>query len=439
MVNPCVKFKVDSAQVNSMLNNANHSYRRKKTVQALSLILPLSIPQILNSETADFTLQPVKINHRGVGDYVVNQTEDDGTGLVSNTLSWAILQANTEPGHQVIILENDIKMTGVMKRLIDSDLEIKSAGSIVAIDGDNQYRPLFIKSGQVDLSRLNLINGKAEGSKPGYYGSGGGAGMGGSLFIYSGDVSLDQVNISDSTASSADTFVVGFGGGGMFYTGERGRGGAGLFTEYVANSGAYGGYGNYQNIDSQFGQGGDYGYGFGGGDGGFGAGGGFDYTYETGHALGGDGGFGGGAGGATTYYSSFTIGRGGFGGGSGKFPGYGATNYGAAMGGAVFMRSGNLTMRNVNLVDNTAIANLDSKGLGGAIFILHSTSNTNGNDQGMPAQLPVVTGCNMLFNNNSANSDPGLPLNNDDIFDLAGLYIDLGDCEADLIFKTSFE
>ncbi|MGJ8663755.1 MAG: choice-of-anchor D domain-containing protein [Marinicella sp.] len=380
---------------------------------------------------------------KDVGDFVVDQSEDDGTGLVPNTLSWSILQANLSPGPQIITLENDVKITGVMKRLVDSDVTIKSSGRIVDIDGDNRYRPLFIKSGQVVITRLNFIDGKAKGGGKSHsstwHDGSGGAGMGGSVFMYDGQVMLSGVKFFSSKASASNTSVNGKSGGGMFYDGERDEHGGGLFEETTSNC-SYGGYGRYQNNDPNFGMG--------GGrfpcssQAGFGGGGSYDYTYEGGSAVGGNGGFGGGGGGAYSYYYSNTPGNGGFGGGGGV-PGYGASGIGAAMGGAIFVRSGQLEMSHVQMLDNEASSRGDSKGLGGAIFIIHTLENPNGNNQGMPTVLPVVSGCNMTFQNNVAGDDVGTVFNNNDIFDLAGRYTDLDECEVelefDLIYESGFE
>ncbi|MFK8012841.1 MAG: choice-of-anchor D domain-containing protein, partial [Marinicellaceae bacterium] len=61
------------------------------------------------------------------------------------------------------------------------------------------------------------------------------------------------------------------------------------------------------------------------------------------------------------------------------------------------------------------------KGLGGGIFVLHSTTNSNGNNQGMPTQLATVTACELSFSNNTAADDPNSIQNNDDVFDLSSL------------------
>ena len=59
-------------------------------------------------------------------EFAVTEPLDDGTGLQTNTLSWAILQANTNPGADHITLSTDVTTTGVMKRLVDSDVTLTS-------------------------------------------------------------------------------------------------------------------------------------------------------------------------------------------------------------------------------------------------------------------------------------------------------------------------
>ncbi|MEI2420698.1 Ig-like domain-containing protein, partial [Arthrospira platensis SPKY2] len=71
------------------------------------------------------------------------------------------------------------------------------------------------------------------------------------------------------------------------------------------------------------------------------------------------------------------------------------------------------------------------QGLGGAIFAMKSTTNTNGNHQGMPSDLPVVQLGNVSFTSNSAaNADGTAPAdgvgedqNNNDIFGTIGTFI----------------
>ncbi len=342
----------------------------------------------------------------------VTQPFDNGSGSEAGSLSWAILQANTNPGPDLIELQTDVTLTGVMKRLIDSDVTLSSDGITRSISGNDQYRPLFVKSGAVTMQRIIVSNSRAEGGATG--GGGSGAGLGGALFIYDGQVNLDQVTIQDSVSIGGNGGGIGYGGGGIFGDPNYG-GGGGLFANATNSNGGYGGYGNYQNISSDFGQGSDYSYvgpalnaGFGGGGGG---------SYQGG---GGHGGFGGGGG----YSYLDSAGDGGFGGGGGPgggAPGFGGVyRFGAGLGGGIFIRSGELDLNNVTFENNSTLRQTPAvEALGGALFVMHTSSNTNGNDQGMPAQLPNVTGCGVSFINNSAASSPGTSNNNNDFFDLA--------------------
>lgn len=349
----------------------------------------------------------------------VTEAQDDGTGLVANTLSWAILQANTTAGADTIELNTDVTITGVMKRLIDSDTTLQSDATRRTIDGNNQFRPLFIKSGQVTIQNLDIENGRAQGGRASMGGKG--AGLGGSVFVYDGNVAFSQVEIVDSI-SVGGQHGGSNGGAGMFGGSLPGcSGGGGLFADCINSNGAYGGYGNYRNSDPMFGQGGDGGYYAHGGSGGFGAGGGEGY-----YGNGGSGGFG--AGGGYSYYDQ--AGNGGFGGGAGKsgFGSEGSAGFGgnsqwaAGFGGGIFVRNGNVSIQNSYFLSNEAISlgspGQEPEGFGGALFVLHTTQNSNGNNQGMPITLPTVTGCGVIFSNNSADTDPGLSNNNDDIFDL---------------------
>jgi hypothetical protein len=331
---------------------------------------------------------------------VVTVSSDNGLGDTENTLSWAIKESNAIPGDDTITLATDVTITGVMKRLIDSNVTIQSDGTRRTISGNDQFRPLFIKSGQVTLNGFDVINGLAQGGR----GFTGGAGMGGSLFIYAGDVAINNLSFSDSLASGGINNASSEGGGGMF--GNANDGGGGLFAAASGNTGGHGGfYGN-------FGRGGDAGVS--GDDGFFGGGGGGGSLATLGA---GEGGFGAGGGGGAA-----SGGRGGFGGGADGIPGFGATLHGAGMGGAVFIRSGDVTINNTEFNNNEAQATDGASGLGGSLFILHSTVNGDGfpSQQGMPSTLATVSGCGNSFSNNSATHDAGTANNSNDLFDIGG-------------------
>ncbi len=359
----------------------------------------------------------------------VTEANDDGTGLVANSLSWAILQANTTPGPDLIELNTDVTITGVMKRLIDSDTTLQSDATRRTIDGNNQFRPLFIKSGQVVIQDLDIENGLAQGGG----GNAAGAGMGGAIFVYDGTVEVAAVSLRNATAvGGGGCSATCRAGGGMFGT-SAGYNGGGLFANADANQGGYGGYGNYQTNDPAFGQGGEgqssyvqgerggFGAGgaggqyAGGGDGGFGGGGGYTYSYNySGNYTGGFGGFGGGGGSSHDFIDY--LGEPGFG---------GFLTRAAGFGGSVFIRSGSLAFSDVTMTGNSAHSSVasyqgdTSQGYGGALFVMHTLNNSNGNNHGMPSSLPTVTGCGVVFANNTADTDPDTANNNDDVFDLA--------------------
>ncbi len=380
------------------------------------MALCLASSSVLSVNTAQAGIFPVTVNN------------DNGTGLVANTLSWAILQANQSPGADEILLQTDVTVTGVMKRLIDSDTTLTSDTTRRTISGNDEFRPLFIKSGQVTIKNVDIRNGLAKGGGSGEGGDG--AGLGGCLFIYDGDISINNSGFNHCNAINSEQHYFGqTGGGGMF--GRSHRGGGGLFSRATNNNGAYNGYGNYQNIDSDFAQGGRYGDLSHGGNGGFGAGGGYGY-----YGNGGNGGFGGGGGYTLDFgLSLYFGGKGGFGAGGGKAwensPNDGEAGFGgdgqnsAGMGGAIFIRSGSVDFLNSEIHNSSATKNNSTpnqaEAFGGGIFVLHTLQNTNGNNQGMPASLPAVKICDLWFDGNQAETAPQSSNNNNDYFDLADL------------------
>ena len=364
-------------------------------------------------------------------EFDVTQSTDDGSGSIANTLSWAILQANNSPGVDSITLNSDVSVEGVMQRLINSDVTIRSDQTHRTIDGNDMFRPLFIKSGSVTIENLTITRGRAEGGD----GAAAGAGLGGALFLYDGELNISDVTIENSTAvgGQGTSNSIGYddGGGGMFRNAIASGGGNLLGTQPSAA---------YQDNDPRFG----LGAGNATDSGGFG-GGGAGSAYAGTH-----GGFGGGGGSCYCAYGG-SAGRGGFGAASGVnyytgsfTDGFGAAyGDGAGLGGAIFVRSGSLDMKNIEFNNNEATGDA-SQGLGGALFVIHTLSNTNGNNSGMPASLPIVTGCEVTFVNNLATSDTGSSNNNDDVFDLAdrinqdsGILL-TSTCE-DLIFSDGFE
>ncbi len=262
------------------------------------------------------------------------------------------------------------------------------------------------------------------------------------MFIYDGNVSLTNVAFTNNIAQGGFGGNSGNGGGGGMF-GNGSGGGGGLFGNALGDAG-YGGNGNYGGKGGANGGGGGFGGGGGGnsappngvnnsgsgGGGGFGGGGGSALYYggpggfgggggSGSKVSGGSGGYGGGGGRAGLEYDFF--GSGGFGGGDGSGRGsvFGSGG-GAGLGGGIFVRSGSLTLNNTTFTGNTATGGTgvnSGQGLGGAIFIMQSTTNTNGNNQGMPSVLPTVTSVgNPTFSGNSAANDAGTSTNNDNVY-----------------------
>jgi hypothetical protein len=375
--------------------------------------------------------------------FSVTSATDNGLGDTQGTLSYAILQANQLAGDDTISMNTDVRVTGVMKTLVNSNITI--AGNNHSLSGDvnnngsndsGDVRPLFILSGSVNISDLSITNGRAQGGN----GGGGGGGLGGGLFISDGNVSLTNVAFTNNIAQGGGGGLVHFeGGGGLFGNGSYS--GGGLFSNALSGfggggyggNGNYGGYGGLTNVrGGYFGSGGGFGGGGGfgskvGGGGGFGGGGSGGGFGGSGGGFGGGGGSGGGFGGGGGGFGGGG-GGGGFGGGGGGGGGFGGGSGGggyrggggAGLGGGIFIRSGSLTLNNTRFTGNSATGGTgfnSGQGLGGAIFIMQSTTNTNGNNQGMPSVLPTVTSVgNPTFGGNSAANDAGTATDNDNVY-----------------------
>jgi hypothetical protein len=255
-----------------------------------------------------------------------------------------------------------------------------------------------------------------DGGNGGHGGNGGWAGYGGS----GGDGDRGGATLNAAYIDFGNGGNGGNGGAGGFGGGGGGGGEAGDATEDtgVLNNEGFGGDG---------GSGGDGGFGGGGGEGGTAGDARNSYTAIGDSGSGGNGGFGGGGGAAACLEWSGMIGdvsegtqgtngQGGFGGGNGysrpdyayvcwDYPRYGGA--GAGMGGAIFVRTGQLVLRDSTFTDNQAVGGNNSAGsvsggaYGGAIFALHILNNPNGNDQGMPSALPEVQSCGLSFSGNS--------------------------------------
>ena len=179
----------------------------------------------------------------------VTQTTDNGVGDTPGTLSYAIVQANEMAGDDTITFNTDVRLTGVMQSLINSNITIVGNGNSLSGDVNESgtadpedVRPLFIRSGTIKISDLTITNSVAKGGD-GAGMAGGGAGMGGGLFIYDGTVSLNNVVFSNNQAIGGDGGYNSFGGGGGGLFGDGGSGGglSRLGDGYLYGSGGAGG------------------------------------------------------------------------------------------------------------------------------------------------------------------------------------------------------
>jgi hypothetical protein len=170
-----------------------------------------------------------------------------------------------------------------------------------------------------------------------------------------------------------------------------------------------------------------------GGDGGFGGGGGARGSWPGGLAgAGGNGGFGGGAGVNGLGLEAAAVGFPGFGAGAAVANAGGGG--GAGFGGAIFIRSGHLDLHHVVFATNVANGGVSlhgesGQGKGAALYVLRTLGNANGNDQGMPATLPTVTGCGNSLSANAASDAGIVNTDNADVFgaDRTGLTLTCGD------------
>ncbi|MEZ4863087.1 MAG: choice-of-anchor D domain-containing protein [Caldilineaceae bacterium] len=311
----------------------------------------------------------------------------DGTTC---TLADAIAAANTDAatggcpagsGADTLTITADVTL-GAALPAISSDMTIQGDVASRFVSGNNAYRVFRVNSGTVTFQTLTIQEGKNQGGNgsDGRNGGGGGLGAGGGLFIDSGAITIQDVTFINNMASGGNG-----GGGGGGYLGGNGGG----------FDGGIGGLGGYSNGSSSgTGGGGGFGNG-GGGGGGFGGGG-----------TGGGGGFGGGGGGG-----GGTGGGGGFGSGSGSSTGGGGGGGGTGLGGAIFIRTGALTLSNSTFTSNRATggsgggvvgggfgggSGSSGGAIGGAIFICTVTQDASCS--------ATVSGSGNTFSGNSATT-----------------------------------
>jgi hypothetical protein len=292
---------------------------------------------------------------------VVTSTADSGAGSLRSAVGGVC------PGGTItfdpLVFATPQTITLASRILLNKSLTIQGpANGSVTISGNDATRIFFIGSGSlapftgtVNLNGLTLTNGLGRGGDANFGGKA--PGMGGAIFQNSGSVSLTNVSFRSNraTGGSQDN-AVGFAGAGFGgnASGDVGTGGGDL-----------GGLGTAAGVSGAAGDG---------------AGGG-------GHPLtrGSAGGFGGGGGG-----SSAGGGAGGFGagGGTGAAPGWGASasagsagGAGAGFGGAVFVRSGSMSLTNVSFAGNSVLGGTlptgrTAQAKGGALFLYSGATVT---------------------------------------------------------------
>ncbi|RCJ41136.1 hypothetical protein A6769_38805 [Nostoc punctiforme NIES-2108] len=345
-----------------------------------------------------------------LAEYKVTNTQDDNS---LESLRKAIEQANATIEADTIVFDGNLFTNPQTIKLqselfISEDLTITGTGKTSLIisgdandNGNNDLgdtRVFFVSKGNVKLENLTVSGGYAQGGNGGngISGGGGAAGLGGGLLINDGSVTLKNVTFDGNQAIGG---IGGIGGkGGGYGGGGGGSGGNGGNSD--GNGGSGGSGGNFGNN------------GVGGSGGVTAPGGGFGGGGGGGSVSGGGGGYGGGGGGGKDSYGYGGGGGGGnFGGGGGNGSGDifsgngGGGGGGAGLGGAVFIRTGSLTLDNATFSNNTALSGTGEnpgQGKGGAIFILNQLTNSNGNDQGMPASLPKVISLTATFSTNNA-------------------------------------
>lgn len=341
-----------------------------------------------------------------------------GSGAgVAGDLRAAILAANASGGADTITFvcgapPCTITLTGPLPPITDSlSINGGSLGNIV-ISGAGAYRVFFVDTGTVALQNLVIQNGMAQGGAGGTGdgGGGGGAGLGGGLFVNQAGAAVTLTNVQFVNCSAVggaganyiSTVFPGGGGGGLAFRGGNstantgGPGGGGVLGPGVdlssGNGGSAGGAGGgggggIHGGGSPGGGGSGYATNAGGsagvnttgGAGGFGGGGGAAAV-----GIGGAGGFGGGGGGTGASTVAGNGGPGGGGGGSdGGTSGVGGSlgssmkggnggvgagaggGGGAAVGPAVFLNAGSLTLVNSTATGSAATAGTGGTGLSG--------------------------------------------------------------------------
>ena len=310
----------------------------------------------------------------------VTRSDDDAAAPQPGTLRYAILNApdgaaiTFAPGLVGQTLTLDSRSPGNQIK-VSRSISVQGPGSSqLTIAGGHATRIFFITGGNVQISDVTLTDGLASGGDggPGSGGAGGGgaaAGLGGAIFVNSGSVTLTRVILTGNRARGGN----GGGGGSGFGPGRGGGGGGfggasahgpigGIAGELSVNGIAEGAGGTGGSGDGAASPGGTGGWGAGGGGGGY-------YVHAAGGrgAAGGSSDFGGGSGGGGAFLDAE----------GGAIAGGGGLG-GSALGGAIFVRSGQVILRDTAFVNNAAVGGLGGSGAaagvgkGGALFICSS-------------------------------------------------------------------
>lgn len=352
---------------------------------------------------------------------------------------------NCENGGQLFVIGDESSAPVVTLRSfgIQSCTYTAGGGQLGGGGGGGLGGSILVHDGIVSLQRMSVSNASVQGGPGSTTMFGSGAGGGGGLHgagAGAGTTSQDAFGIGSggggggvpssgaaNPGGAAGAPNGGLGGTGGIITapptdggfGGGGGGGAGLTGNQGGQTGAAGGFGGggggggsvSTTTTSAFaGRGGPGGFGGGGG-----AGGGAPLPGAN-AGDGGEGGFGGGGGGQgyNEGGAAVTPGKSGFGAESAVG---GQGGHGAALGAALFVRAGLVTIENTSFNNNSALGSAGSR-LGGAIFVIDQAASDAhlGNRQGMPAQLAEIGGCSVSFSGNVAASHAGTDTNNADVY-----------------------
>jgi len=357
----------------------------------------------------------------------VNRTDDDAATPVPGMLRYAVRSAppggviTFDPALNGRSIELDRRSSSNHIK-VERDLTIDGPGaSLLTIDGGNATRIFYVAGGTVQISGVSLVNGRAKGGDGGAAtggagGGGGAAGLGGAIFVSGGSLTLHGVVLSGNRSmggnggSGGSGFGVGRGGGGGGFGGISPRGAAGGTAGDLVSSGSAEGTGGAGGGSEGVAEPGSEGeWGGGGGGGGF-------YVHTSGGRGGGGGpsGFAGGSGGAGAFLDSdegnSTAAGGGFG--------------GSALGGAIFVRSGQLQLRDVTFTNNSSSGGLGASGApngiakGGAVFICSSFFCGPGHDG-----VGAASGKIVFQSSSAAQAGDDPPCSPRDDADVCGLFL----------------